>query len=56
MIIRNLLGLSFEQGYRVEHENNLLYVYAPKIQQIFSIEIGNPSAPIRIEPGYKEID
>jgi len=30
-------------------------VYAPKIQQIFSIEIGNPGALIRIELGYKEI-
>lgn len=56
MIIRNLLGLSFAQAYRVEHESSFLYVYAPKIQRIFSIEIGNPGAIIRIEPGYKEID
>ncbi len=56
MIIRNLLGLSFAQAYRVEHESSFLYVYAPKIQQIFSIEIGDPGALIRIEPGYKEID
>ena len=56
MITRNLLGLSFAQGYRVEHEHNVLYVYTPKTQQIFSIEIGNPCALIEIEPGYKEID
>ena len=56
MIVRNLLGLSFAQGYRVEHEHNLLYVYAPKTQQIFSIEIGNPCALIEIKPGYTEID
>jgi probable phosphoglycerate mutase len=56
MIIRNLLGLSFAKGYRVEHKNSLLYVYAPQKQQIFSIEISNPGELIRIEQGYKEID
>jgi probable phosphoglycerate mutase len=56
MIIRNLLGLSFANGYRVEHKNSLLYVYAPQKQQIFSIEISNPGELIRIEQGYKEID
>ena len=56
MIIGKLLGLSFPQAYRVEHKNSFLYVYAPKSQQIFSIEIGNPDTIIRIEQGYKEID
>jgi probable phosphoglycerate mutase len=56
MIIRNLLGLSFEEGYHVEHKHNCLYVYAPKIRQIFFTRIGNPGTIIELEPGYKKID
>ena len=56
MIMRNLLGLSFEEGYQVEHKHNCLYVYAPKIRQIFFTRIGNPGTIIELEPGYKKID
>jgi broad specificity phosphatase PhoE len=56
MIIRNLLDLSFDEGYQVEHEHNNLYVYAPKIPKIFFVRIGNPGKTIEIEPGYKKID
>jgi broad specificity phosphatase PhoE len=56
MIIRNLLDLSFDEGYQVEHEHNNLYVYAPKISKIFFVRIGNPGKTIEIEPGYKKID
>ena len=48
MIIKNLLGLSFDEGYRVEHENNCLYVYAPKVHKIFLIKICNPNTTIEI--------
>ena len=56
MIIRNLLELSFDEGYQVEHKHNNLYVYAPKIRKIFFTRIGNPGKTIEIEPGYKKID
>lgn len=56
MIMRNLLGLSFEEGYRVEHKHDCLYVFAPKIRQIFFTRIGNPGTIIELEPGYKKID
>ncbi|NQT69630.1 MAG: histidine phosphatase family protein [Desulfobacteraceae bacterium] len=56
MIMRNLLGLSLEEGYRVEHKHDCLYVFAPKIRQIFFTRIGNPGTTIEIEPGYKKID
>ena len=56
MIVRNLLELSFDEGYQVEHKHNILYVYAPKIRKIFFTRIGNPGKTIEIEPGYKKID
>jgi len=56
MIIRNLLELSFDEGYQVEHKHNNLYVYAPKIRKIFFTRNGNPGKTIEIEPGYKKID
>ena len=56
MIIRNLLELSFDEGYLVEHKHNNLYVYAPKTKKIFFTRIGNPGETIKIEPGYKKID
>jgi hypothetical protein len=55
MIIKHLLGLSIEEGYRVEHKNDHLYIYAPKMQKIFSMRITKPGTMIEIESGYKEI-
>ncbi len=56
MIIRNILGLSFDEGYRVEHTNNYLYIFAAKTRKTFFACIGNPVDSITIEPGYKKID
>jgi len=55
MIIKHLLGLSIEEGYKVEHKNDHLYIYAPKAQQIFSMKITKPGEMIEIASGYKEI-
>ena len=56
MIMRNLLGLSLEEGYQVEHKHNWLYVYVPKMRQIFFTRIGHPGTIIELEPGYKKIN
>lgn len=56
MILRNLLGLSFEEAYRVEHESNCLYVYAPIRGTIAFLRIGSPDSKVEIEPGYQRID
>jgi len=55
MIVKNLLGLTIEKGYRVEHENNWLYIYALQRKEIFHIMIGAPHLPIEVAPGYREI-
>ncbi|MCH8126196.1 histidine phosphatase family protein [candidate division KSB1 bacterium] len=55
MIMRTILGLSFNDGYRVEHENNCLYVFEPKSQKAFFLSIENPGAFIKIEQGYVKI-
>ena len=56
MIIRNILGLSFDEGYRVEHENSCLYVFAPKSRKAFFVNIEDPGSFIKIGPGYTKID
>ena len=55
MIVKNLLGLSFEEGYRVEHHHNCLYIYAPKKEKIFFTEINAFGDAIEIIHGYKKI-
>jgi len=54
MIVKNLLGLTIEKGYRVEHENNWLYIYAPQLKEIFHTTITAPHLPIEVAPGYRE--
>ena len=54
MIVKNLLGLTIEKGYRVEHENNWLYIYALQRKEIFHTMIGAPHLPIEVAPGYRE--
>ena len=55
MIIKNLLGLSLEDGYEVEHLNSWLYVFAPKKASLFLIEVPAPLADISIQTGYTKI-
>jgi broad specificity phosphatase PhoE len=56
MIIKNLLGLSFEEGYQVEHKNPWLYIFAPKREEIFLMEIPAPQDPVKVRSGYENID
>ena len=56
MIVKNLLGLTIEKGYRVEHENNWLYIYAPQRKELFHTTITAPNLPIEVAPGYREIE
>ncbi len=56
MIIRNLMDLSFEEGYEVEHKNAWLYIYAPKKAEIFLIHVPSPQEPIEVLSGYEKIE
>jgi len=56
MIIKNLLGLSLEEGYEVEHKNSWLYIFAPKIAEIFLLIIPKPQGLIQVQPGYEKIE
>ena len=56
MIIKNLLDLSLEEGYEVEHENSWLYLFAPKKVEIFLIKIPAPQEAIQVLPGYQKIE
>ena len=55
MIVKNLLGLSFQEGYEVEHENSWLYIFAPKKAEIFLIKIPAPQDLVPGHPGYKKV-
>ena len=55
MFIRNLLSLSLEEGYEVEHENSWLYLFAPKRAEIFLIKIPAPQEAIQVQPGNEKI-
>ena len=56
MLVKNLLGLGFQAGYRVEHKNNWLYIYATQHHEIYLMKIKNPVGDVEIFPGYEEID
>ena len=56
MLIKNLLGLDYEAGYRVEHRNNWLYIFAPQHREIYLMKIKSPIGDVEIIPGYEEID
>jgi broad specificity phosphatase PhoE len=56
MLIKSLLGLEFEAGYRVEHRNNWLYIFASQRQKIYLMKIKSPVGDVEILPGYEEID
>ncbi len=56
MLIKSLLGLSFEEGYHVEHKNHWLYIFAPIAKQIYLFEIKHPIGKVEIQSGYGQID
>ena len=55
MIIRNLMDLSLEEGYRVEQKNSWLYVFTPGKAAMFLIRISSPPDPIQVQLGYEAI-
>lgn len=50
MIIKSLLGLSFEEGFSVEHEHQRLYFYFIAPKELWSCCVGGPS--LRFTQGY----
>ena len=56
MILQNLLGLTFEEGYHVEHKNDWLYIFFPDSIRLFLVKIIGPTGTIEIISGYETID
>jgi broad specificity phosphatase PhoE len=56
MIIKNLMGLSLEEGYRVEHKNSWLYLFVPKTSGLFLVKIPTPQEPILVYSGYEAVE
>ena len=56
MILKNLLGLTFMEGYDVEHKNDWLYIFFPDSIQLFLVKISAPIGEIEIISGYETID
>ncbi len=56
MLVKSLLGLSFEAGYRVEHRNNWLYIFAPQSKKVYLLKIKSPIGEVKIISGYERID
>jgi len=50
MILKFLMGLSFEEGFRVEHEHERLYFYFGGSKELWSCLVG--SAMMRFTQGY----
>ena len=48
MILKHLLGLSFDEGFRVEHEHRRLYLYFNASRELWSCLVGEA----KITPGY----
>ncbi len=40
MIVKYLIGLSFEEGFRVEHEHQRLYLYLDASKELWSYWVG----------------
>ena len=55
VLIRNLLGLSFAEAVCVEQKNHWLYVFAPRLQQIFLARLDDVPGPLIIQPGYEQV-
>ncbi len=56
MIVKNLLGLSIDEGYQVEHRHNCLYIYSHGRGKIFLSEIKASGDTLEISEGYEKID
>ncbi len=56
MLMMSLLGLDFKAGYRVEHRNNWLYIFAPQSKEVYLLKIKSPIGEVEIISGYEEID
>ena len=54
MIIKNLMSLSLEEGYLVEHENSWLYLFAPQTSGVYMVDIPSPQEPIQVYFGYMQ--
>ena len=50
MILEHLLGLSFEEGFRVEQEHQRLYLYFASPAELWSCWVEPESASLT--PGY----
>ncbi len=50
MIVKHLLGLSFEKGFRVEHEHQRLYLYFAASKELWSCWLDDTTA--RLTQGY----
>ena len=56
MIVQSLLDLDFKAGYRVEHRNHWLYIFAFQNKEIYLMKIKPPADEVEIISGYCEID
>jgi broad specificity phosphatase PhoE len=56
MIIKNLLAISVEEGYQVEHKHSWLYIFAPQTSRLFLVKIPAPQDPVQVYPGYEAIE
>ena len=54
MIIKNLLALSIEEGFQVEHKNSWLYVFAPAKAEIFLIKVLSAGTPVLVFSGHEK--
>ena len=50
MILKTLLGLSFEEGFRVEQEHQRLYFYFSASKELWSCRVDGTS--LRFKQGY----
>jgi broad specificity phosphatase PhoE len=55
MIIKNLMGLSLEEGYQVEHKNSWLYLFTPEKSKIFLVKIPASQGSVQVQAGYNKI-
>ena len=55
MLIKNLLGLSFEQAQQVEQKNHWLYIFSPGVRKIFLVELDDATGPLVIRSGYEQV-
>ena len=46
MIVKYLLGLSFEEGFRVEHEHQQLYLYFGASREFWSYQVEGSRASL----------